>query len=196
MDVENGIIRAWQTIRQMLKDRGYDVTTSIGDLEVASMGRDNSTFSVGATKDILVVFHVAVQSAKKIDVFADSEGYSRIILVLNTRGSSSKPNNSTVKSLTQEASLRELEFEIFTLKELQYNVMHHQLVPEHKKIDESAIKDVMKSLCVKNRYQFPAIAQTDPVARYLALSPGDVVQIERPSPTAGKAIAYRCCRRV
>jgi DNA-directed RNA polymerase subunit H (RpoH/RPB5) len=31
------------------------------------------------------------------------------------------------------------------------------------------------------------------MARYLGLQHGDLVRVERPSPTAGKAVVYRAC---
>lgn len=201
MDIEQQVVRSWNNVRKMIADRGHDVSEiGVGDLEVSALAREHSTFGVTAVDDIAVVFHTAQQSVKKPDVFNSAGDAKHIILVVNTKNSgsvaASKPNNATVKSLEQEAKNRESKLEIWTLKETQYNVTEHHLVPKHVKITAEEAEKVMSDLCIKNRYMLPAISNTDPVARYLLLQVGDIVRIERPSPTSGRAIAYRCCRRV
>lgn len=194
MDVEDQVVRAWKTAREMLADRGFAVTDSVGDLEVAAMARERSTFGVDAAEGVAVVFHTNAQTVKKNDVFASAEGASRIVLVINTK-TASKPNISTAKALEAEAASRGVEICLFTLKEIQYNVTKHVLVPEHRLLSGTEADAVFASLCVKNRFQLPAIAASDPVARYLGLKHGDVVKITRPSETADVTVAYRCCRR-
>nr|WRJ69585.1 DNA-directed RNA polymerase subunit Rpb5 [Oceanusvirus sp.] len=194
MEIEDQVVRAWKTAREMLADRGYAVTDSVGDVEVAEMAREKQTFGVDAADRVSVVFHTPVQSVKKQDVFSSAGDVGHIVLVVNTK-TSAKPNNSTAKSLESEASSRNITLDIFTLKEMQYNVSKHILVPEHRLLTKEATEDVFKNMCIKNRFQLPAIASTDPMARYLGLKHGDVIRIKRPSPTAGVSIAYRCCRR-
>lgn len=201
MDIEYQVVRSWENVRKMLADRGNDVSEAEGgDLEVAALAREHSTFGVAAGGDVAVVFHTAQQSVKKPDVFNSAGEARHIVLVVNTKSSGSaaaaKPNNATVKSLEQEARQRDVRLEIWTLKETQYNVTQHHLVPKHVKLTPEETERVLDDLCVKNRYLLPAISVTDPVARYLLLQAGDVVRIERPSPTSGQAVAYRCCRRV
>lgn len=201
MDIEQQVVRSWRNVRRMIADRGHDVSgIGAGDLEVSALAREHSTFGVEAVDGIAVVFHTAQQSVKKPDVFNSAGDADHVVLVVNTKSSgsaaSSKPNNATVKSLEQEAAQRGARLEIWTLKETQYNVTEHHLVPRHVKLAAEEADKVLDDLCVKNRYLLPAISNTDPVARYLLLQAGDIVRIERPSPTSGRAIAYRCCRRV
>ncbi|AUF82170.1 DNA-directed RNA polymerase subunit Rpb5 [Tetraselmis virus 1] len=200
MEIEDQVVKAWRTSREMLKDRGLDVTENVGDLEVASMAKEAFTFGLEIAPTVYVVFHTSLQSVKKQDVFSSAEGASHIVLILNTKntiGGSSKPNNATVKSQYTEAEARGVNIEIFTLKEMQYNVSKHVLVPEHKHIKgDTNVSDVLKQLCVKNRYLLPAISPEDPMARYLGLKIGDVIKVKRPSMTSGISIAYRCCRKV
>lgn len=200
MEVEDNVARAWATTRQMMQDRGYDVTKVLGDAEAASLAKESNTFCMDVLDGVAVVFHTLTQTIRKAELFQVAGDVSHIILILNTKttggGGSAKPNISTVKSLVSEAETRGVTLEIFTLKEMQFNVSRHVLVPEHTKLSGDEIKDVLASLCVKNRFQLPAIASNDPMARYLNLKHGDIVRIKRPSPTAGAAIAYRCCRRV
>ncbi len=199
MEIQQQVISAWDNVRKMLSSRGAEIAnTSIGDREVAALADEHSTFGVAVNPETVVVFHTALQPLKKTEVFEAAGDAKHIVLVVNTKSSggsaSTKLNNATVKSLEQEVGKRQSTLEIWTLKEAQYNVTDHRLVPGHFKLSESEVETVMQDLCVKNRALLPAISQSDPIARYMRLQPGDVVRIERPSPTAGRAIAYRCCR--
>lgn len=201
MDIEQQVVRSWNNIRKMLTDRGHDTSgIGAGDVEVAGLAGEYSTFGVDAGDDVVVVFHTAQQSIKKPDLFNAAGDAKHIVLVINTKSSgaaaAAKPNNATVKSLEQEAKTRDARLEIWTLKETQYNVTEHELVPKHVKLEPDEAERVMSDLCVKNRFLLPAISSTDPVARYLLLQAGDIVRIERPSPTSGKSVTYRCCRRM
>eukprot|EP00873_Tetraselmis_striata_P043944 jgi/Tetstr1/464208/TSEL_009013.t1 len=201
MEIEQQVVRSWNNIRKMLADRGHDTSgVGAGDLEVSGLAGEHSTFGVDAGEGVVVVFHTAHQSIKKPDLFNAAGDAKHIVLVINTKSSgaaaASKPNNATVKSLEQEARARDARLEIWTLKETQYNVTEHELVPRHAKLGPDEAERVLVDLCVKNRFLLPAISSTDPVARYLLLQAGDIVRIERPSPTSGKSVTYRCCRRV
>eukprot|EP00873_Tetraselmis_striata_P033869 jgi/Tetstr1/454133/TSEL_041052.t1 len=201
MEIQQQVVRSWNNVRKMLEDRGRDLSgLGVGDVEIAALADEHATFGVDVGAGVSVVFHTAQQSVKKQDVFTSADGASHIVLIINTKSSGSsaatKPNNATVKSLDQEARARSARLEIWTLKETQYNVAEHQLVPKHTRLSPEETEQVMHDLCLKNRHLLPAIAVTDPMARYLLLQPGDVVRIDRPSPTAGKSVSYRCCRRL
>jgi DNA-directed RNA polymerase subunit H (RpoH/RPB5) len=52
---------------------------------------------------------------------------------------------------------------------------------------------LLKGLMVKSKAQLPSILESDAMARYIGARPGDVVRIERKSPTAGETVFYRHC---
>jgi DNA-directed RNA polymerase subunit H (RpoH/RPB5) len=82
---------------------------------------------------------------------------------------------------------------IQSIKRLQYNILDHTLVPEHRVLTQDEV------LTVKNRYnimddtQFPDISRFDPVAQVIGIRPGQVCEIIRPSKTAIKGYYYRIC---
>ena len=82
---------------------------------------------------------------------------------------------------------------IQSIKRLQYNILEHTLVPEHRVLTQDEV------LSVKNRYnimddsQFPDISRFDPVAQVIGIRPGQVCEIIRPSKTAIKGYYYRIC---
>jgi DNA-directed RNA polymerase subunit H len=75
-----------------------------------------------------------------------------------------------------------------------FNVMEHQLVPEHRLLSEKETAKVVSELKI-SKEQLPKIKITDPCIKILSQSQdieeGMVVEITRLSETAGKSNAYR-----
>jgi len=76
---------------------------------------------------------------------------------------------------------------------LQFNILNHQYVPEHNKISEEELIEIMDKYNIKNLSEMPDISRFDPVARVICLRPGEVCRILRPSKTAIMAPYYRVC---
>ena len=93
-----------------------------------------------------------------------------------------------------KSGLADESTQIFKIEELLINVARHSLVPRHIPIrSPDEIKKILQIYSLKTPQQLPLIISTDPQARYLALRPGELVRIERPSPSAGTYVLYRCC---
>lgn len=117
---------------------------------------------------------------------AKDAGGTYILIVRDRAG----PTHAALKGI--EELQKDVQF--FGLHELQFNVSRHALVPRHEPLrDESEIEAVMARYKLKSRYQLPLILSSDPIARYLALKPGQLVRITRRSPSAGSYVLYRCC---
>jgi len=82
---------------------------------------------------------------------------------------------------------------IENIKRLQYNILHHSLVPEHIIMNDKEVEEIMKKYNIKHKIEFPDISRFDPVARVIGLRPGDVCKIVRPSKTAITTDYYRVC---
>ena len=66
----------------------------------------------------------------------------------------------------------------------------HLLVPEHTKLSDKEKDELLQKYHVTLR-ELPKIKKDDPAIRHLDLKEGDVVQIQRKSPTAGHIVFYR-----
>ncbi|MGC9210286.1 MAG: DNA-directed RNA polymerase subunit H [Acidilobus sp.] len=77
-----------------------------------------------------------------------------------------------------------------TSKEPDPRILNHVLVPKHRILPLDEAVRVLSQLGVKP-WQLPRISVNDPVIRLLGGKPGDIVEIERDSPTAGKHKVYR-----
>jgi DNA-directed RNA polymerase subunit H len=69
-------------------------------------------------------------------------------------------------------------------------INQHELVPKHSKLGEKATKELLKKHNA-SKDQLPKILLKDPALLNLEVKSGDVIKIERKSPTAEKATYYR-----
>ena len=80
-----------------------------------------------------------------------------------------------------------------SIKYLQFNILNHVLVPEHKLMTDTEVEEIMKKYNISDKTLFPDISRFDPVARAICLRPGQVCHIKRPSKTAITSDYYRIC---
>lgn len=74
--------------------------------------------------------------------------------------------------------------------ERQISIMEHELVPQHRVLSPEEAQEVLKRFGVQPQ-QLPYILISDPIVKTLGAKPGDIIEIKRPSETAGEAIYYR-----
>lgn len=71
-----------------------------------------------------------------------------------------------------------------------FELFGHQLVPKHTIASKDEV-DLVTGHYGIDKSQFPRIRRNDPAARVLGAKVGQVIRIERQSPTAGKTFYYR-----
>jgi len=107
-----------------------------------------------------------------------------------------------IKDETNETLLNELKhiwetdgifIVIENIKRLQFNILNHTLVPDHRVISEKETEEIMIKYNINEKTQFPDISRFDPVARVIGLRPGQVCHIIRPSKTSITSNYYRVC---
>jgi len=85
---------------------------------------------------------------------------------------------------------------IISVKNLQYNILEHTLVPKHKILNEEETSVVKKRYNINNNSELPEISRFDPVSKLIGIRPGQICEIERSSKTAITSKYYRCCVNV
>ena len=125
------------------------------------------------------------------DLFVTSEMLTTndtLIIVVNN-----EPNDK-LNEFTRDTWEREkIHIILFPLKRLQFNILNHIFVPEHRILSEA------EKIAIKTKYnitdddKFPKLPRTDPVAKAIGIRPGEVCEIIRPSKTAIKAPYFRIC---
>jgi DNA-directed RNA polymerase subunit H (RpoH/RPB5) len=103
------------------------------------------------------------------------------------------PNETLINEIKHIWEAEGIFIVIESIKRLQFNILNHVLVPPHRIMSESEVKEVIKRYNIMDKSQFPDISRFDPVARAIGLRPGDVCHISRPSKTAIEANYYRIC---
>ncbi len=74
--------------------------------------------------------------------------------------------------------------------EKEYDILKHELVPEHMILGENERKELMEKLRI-TPMNLPKILAGDPVAKAIGAKEGDILKIVRKSLTAGTSIYYR-----
>ncbi len=104
-----------------------------------------------------------------------------------------EPNETLINELKHIWESEGIFIVIENIKRLQFNILKHVLVPEHRVMKEKEVKEIMLKYNINSISQFPDISRFDPVARVIGLRPGQVCHIIRPSKTAIQANYYRAC---
>lgn len=183
------ILRSFETILEMLGDRGHNVG-NITRENLAQIVELDSIKPVIEIKldDVKIVY--ATQAKFKLaeikKFFQDEdEPFTLYLLVVQ--------DTMTQSNLKSIADLK-MNIEVYPVQRLQFNITKHMLVPKHEVIrDKVAIDAILESFKLKSRTQLPIILKTDPIARYYGMKSGDLVKVTRNSPTAGEHVIYRCC---
>ncbi len=68
--------------------------------------------------------------------------------------------------------------------------IEHALIPKHTKLSEKDKKAVLEQYNITFT-ELPLIKTSDPALAEMGVEEGDVIKIERDSPTAGKTVFYR-----
>ncbi|MAA78334.1 MAG: DNA-directed RNA polymerase subunit H [Deltaproteobacteria bacterium] len=79
----------------------------------------------------------------------------------------------------------------FLVSEVVRNITKHKLVPKHTKLSPSEMQKKLKRWNISNTALLPHILTSDPVARYLGLIDGDVVEIKGSFGTSNGTLHFR-----
>ncbi|MFW9767203.1 MAG: DNA-directed RNA polymerase subunit H [Candidatus Thorarchaeota archaeon] len=71
-----------------------------------------------------------------------------------------------------------------------FDLFQHELVPQHIIALDEEVQLVLEHYGIK-KSQLPRIFRDDPAVKVLGARPGQVIRVQRESPTAGKVFYYR-----
>jgi len=104
-----------------------------------------------------------------------------------------EPNETMINEVKHRWESEGIFIVIESIKRLQFNILNHVLVPEHRVMSDNEVKEIMTKYNITSKIQLPDISRFDPVARVIGLRPGQVCHIIRPSKTAIETNYYRVC---
>ena len=179
-----------KTLKEMLIDRGLEIDNlnSLTENELISLYNENAVFDFKINEDYKVVFYLSSKIQKNKFQHLINEEYKNIIFI-----SREKMTTNNHKSFNEFKS-ENLTIQFFSISELLFNIYHHELMPEHIPITDTAeINKIMEKYSIKNKHQFPLILHTDPICKYLDIKVDTLVKIVRPSHSSGEYVSYRYC---
>ena len=204
------IYNSRKNVLDLMKKQGYNVNDyyNFSINEVNSMKLNNQLDMLLETNDdnvtdetpkkkIYIRFYLASRPAPKNiqemidDLFILTETLKKtdtLFIIIKD-----DPNETLVNELKHIWESEGIFIVIESIKRLQFNILEHGLVPPHRVMAESEVKQVMTKYNITDKVQFPDISRFDPVARVIGLRPGQVCNITRASKTAIETNYYRVC---
>lgn len=102
-------------------------------------------------------------------------------------------NDTLINLLKHIWEQDEIFIVIQNIKRLQYNILEHNLVPQHRVLNKDEHSNIKEKYNIMDDGQFPEISRFDPVAQVIGVRPGQVCEIIRPSKSAIQSMYYRIC---
>ena len=150
-----------------------------------------------ADKSVYVKYHLA-KSLRPVNIYEYIEDLFTLEEVLTKKDDiivimKDEPNDTIRKTLTDIWEKEGIFIIVINIKRLQYNILNHQLVPEHIVLTAEEASEVKRKYNIHDDSQIPDISRFSPVSQVIGLRPGELCRIYRPSKTAIKAEFYRIC---
>ncbi len=207
--------RVYHTVRGMLNMRGYTVHMSGHDVhsfeelqqknggaEIQTVDKRTFTFSRTNPSDttsrpILIQFceddTIGIKQVKALHYNMNSSRIFRAILIHPGNVTPAARKYVENELATEQRTFNEpkrTHIEMFAEDELYVNIMKHERMPKFRILPHSEKVGLLKAMkCSEGN--IARLPLSDPVARYLGLHRGQMVQIFRRSETAGLALSYR-----
>lgn len=102
-------------------------------------------------------------------------------------------NDTITNCLTQLYHSDKVFVTIYSIKRLQFDILQHDLVPEHIILLEEERQALFEKYNITKPSELPEISRFDPVAVAIGIRPGEVCKILRKSKTAVSSEYFRMC---
>jgi len=182
---------------EMLEDRGFEVSE-----EDKNMNYEDFTNRLEENAIQLIAVHRnnPIKMAY-VTFILDAKSFSKKDLIaLKALIDEKYPTNEMTVIIVQDKQTPQIAkellndeyklYEIFSMKNLMFNITHHEIVPKHIILSQEEIELMLKRFKT-TRAQLPKLLTTDPVAKYYGMKAGDVCKIIRQSPMTGESYYYR-----
>ena len=189
--------RVRKTSMEMLEDRGFEISD-----EDKNMNYED--FTNRLEENAIQIVANNIKNPLKIayvTFILDSKSFSKKdLVVLKAMINEKYPTNEVTVIIVQDKQTpqiaKELQndeyklYEIFSMKNLMFNITHHEIVSKHILLTQEEADLILKQYQT-TRAQLPKLLTTDPVAKYYGMKAGDVCKIIRQSPMTGESYYYR-----
>ena len=197
------LYKSRKILLELLKRRGFDVkgydNFSFSELRVmhANKQLDMLLTNLATNKKIYIKYHLTtkIRPPYVYDYVEDLFNLEEVLtptddLIIIIKD---KVNDTSIKLMTNLYITEKIFCTMLTLKQLQFNILDHSLVPPHRILSTEEIDNIKNKYNITQNDQFPEISRFDPVAQAIGLRPDQVCEIIRGSKTAITTKYYRLC---
>ena len=194
-------------LTEMLEYRGYDISNISSFTTFTGTDKlDKLSINLSKNGKELIQVHYEVDSTrtnhKKLtkrieDIISKLESPEKskdLTIIFLVRDGMTPSVKEAIRLLSEKYGVF---IQIFPIRNLMYNCTKHKSVPQHIRITKTEyevyLQDFLDSLHIESLENLPKIFDTDPVAMFIGLRPGEMCKIIRPSMSAGEHIVYRYC---
>jgi len=199
------VYKSRQNLLELLKDQQYNVTDyeNFGINEVDAMcansqldmilQKENDShvyvnYFISGKKLSAEVLDNLVEDLFEIEGVLKDKKKDHIILIVTE-----EPNQTIVDKLKYMYDKEGYFILVFNMARLQFNILKHALVPIATILEEVEEAALLLQYHLTSSANLPEISRFDPQAMAIGLRPGQIVKLERKSPTAMNYLYYRVC---
>ncbi len=201
------LLNARNNIIKMMDFRGYDISKipilSTKEIEIFDdikndKKKKTNPFNLIFKKEedtIEINFIFSKMTEKKLEEFInkffEDKDFSKNSLIIILKD---KDNENILQSKAYQVyQLYKYFTQVYSINNLQQNIIEHSFVPNHILLNKSEEKELMNKYRLDSKRKLPYITKYDPVAKYIGMKPGNICKIIRSSETSGIYISYRYC---
>lgn len=198
LSIQETVFKSFENARSMLEYRGIDVSAlqPLTEKEIAALVTTQNVFTIEVNPELFLVFYLTKMKVSEFNsaLLGKQKDLSPDIAAANADKKfififKDDPNNLNRSHIGEYFP----QNEIFSMKTMLIQPHLHSYVPRHRKLSEVEVKQVLQKHQIENKSQLPSILSSDPMAKFIGLVPGEIVEITRSSPTAGTHLYYRIC---
>ena len=167
--------KVYETCCQMLDQRNYYIIDQDGDKERILAARENPLTKL---EEQICVF-ITKSSKFNVDSIQEYISMMKEMDIWNCIIVYQLTATPVAKKIVQE--LKEMNIELFTYEELQFNLTNHYLYSKH----ELVLKGTPEFSLLKEKYieDLPTILKSDPVCRFFGFNRNDFIKVTRQNGT-------------
>lgn len=205
-DYSQTIFKSRKIILDLMKSRGFDISDyedfNMNEIHIMAQNKQLDMLlekinDADQKSKVFIKYHLAktlrpanIQEYCE-DLYDVEEVLSKnddlIIIIQDTP-------NDTINNLVKHIWDTEKKMIIvFSIKNLQFNILNHELVPPHNILNDEETKEFNAKYGITSNKQIPEIDRQDPVAKCIGIRPGQICKIVRKSRTAINSEFYRIC---
>jgi DNA-directed RNA polymerase subunit H len=197
------IYKSRKYLLELLEEQKYDISNyenfSINEVDAMTTNsqldmllhreEDDSFVYVNYVKKLSAdTLERLVEDLFEIEMVLKDKKKDQIIMILDN-----EPNQTTIDKIKYIFDKDGYFIIPYNIARLQFNILKHVLVPKAVVLKEDEVNTLFKTFNLTSTENLPEISRFDPQAMAIGIRPGQILKLQRKSPTAMNSLYYRVC---